>query len=427
MTEIWALLKRSPSDLTRVQQVSRGWRRLAAGTPQLWTSPYITESTDADLLSLRLGRANPLPLSVEIDYRRSVNSLSIQGWVITREQIEHFTSLLEVLRSHSARWQSFTVFGPFYVAVLLRRCFDDHTLSIPMLTHISLDLVTTNFEQATGGPPEINSVFQHAPPILAIHTRGYQHFWGNFPFHSLTAITLGRFSPENTLDWNTFAGAASYSTNLLSLAFVGEIPSIAPHHNTSDTLFVLELPELTSLSLTHITSGHLRHLLQHLKVPGLRSLALMLADEDDMFLSFLQAVPAHFPRLETLAMEMLAMDEVAQLALGTFFTPLFHLTTLRLNFDSIPLVLWQALITPANRTDFMPSLREVDFVDVPVHSVQEFVGLRATAGHHIDVVSLHYSSHFPYTPLPPSSTTWLQDNTQAFFISDGDRNISIWM
>ncbi|KAJ7029502.1 hypothetical protein C8F04DRAFT_1264958 [Mycena alexandri] len=430
-TEIWALLKRSPSTLGRITQVSRSRHNLATTIPRLWTALYITESTDVDLLRVWLRRGNTLPLSIEINFRRAVNDLSLASYDFTAREMEHYTSLMEALRPFSEQWRSFTVFAPFYLVFLLKQNFNS-SLPTPALTHISIDLVGSPglYDRGwTGGGPETNSVFQHAPPVLAIRTSGYPHSWANFPFHSLTAITPGQFLHQNTLGWNVFAGAASHSPNLVSIAFVGEIPSPISAHNTGDSLLVLDLPSLTSLSVTHLNSGHLHHLLHHLKAPDLRSLALSLADEDDDFVPFLQAFPLHFPRIATLALEMLTMNEVAQVSLAGFFAPLARLTTLRLNFDSIPIAIWHALITPAGDTDFLPRLCEVDFVDVPLHSLQELAALRVRAGHRIEVISLHYSSYFYSGSIhyPPSSTTWLEDNTKSLFLSEGRRSISIWM
>jgi hypothetical protein len=156
---------------------------------------------------------------------------------------------------------------------------------------------------------------------------------------------------------------------------------------------------------------------------------MCLADSEHDFLPFVQAFPLHFPSIEKLAIEMLALNEVAQLSLVTFFAPLPHLTTLRLNFDTIPNALWQALINPAGDASFLPRLNELSLVDVPLHSLQELAFLRDSADHHISTISLHYTNHFRsisiHTPL--ASTTWLMDTTDLFLSQGETRDIYTWM
>lgn len=426
LTDIWVLLKHSPRTLATITQVSNHWRTATTGIPQLWTAPYITESTDMHLLRVQLERAQGLPLFIDIDFRISANELSI-ATEFTSEGPQKFNAILDVLKPFSQTWRHFTVFGPFYLDVFLKTCFSA-SLPTPQLIQISIDLMEAPAFHTYSGTPHADSSFQHAPPLLAVRTNGYPQFWGNFAFGSLTALTLGWFVGGNILGWNMFAEAASNSPNLSSIAFIGEIPSTVPVPN-GGRLLDLVLPDLTSLSITHIHPTHLLHLIHHLVAPDLRSLAMCLADSEQDFLPFVQAFPLHFPSIEKLAIEMLALNEVAQLSLVTFFAPLPHLTTLRLNFDTIPNALWQALINPAGDANFLPRLNELSLVDVPLHSLQELAFLRDSADHHISTISLHYTNHFRsisiHTPL--ASTTWLMDTTDLFLSQGETRDIYTWM
>ncbi|KAJ7129871.1 hypothetical protein C8R43DRAFT_957351 [Mycena crocata] len=261
-------------------------------------------------------------------------------------------------------------------------------------------------------------------PRNAVHVElaCYPLVWDRFPFQSLTSVTLGPTSANNTVNtlfWNVFAEAISSSSTLLSLALSGGIPSF---HN-ADHLLQVHLPTVQTLSLALLTEEELQHLTRYLFLPGLTSLALRLTDEQQNFLPFLQQIHLSFPDVSTLAFDEIWLPPVALPSIDGFFEPFHALGHLYLDFrrgGGVDKVFWKAILNSAHRSDFLPRLKSLFLVDTPPSYVQELVLLRQRAGSPITTISLH-QNHKLNIQCTPGWIRWLVDNTTNLTLTDGTR------
>lgn len=422
LAEIWGLLKTSPASLGRIVQVSRGWNK-ATDISILWAAPHITEKTELHLLHTHISRTNKSDLTISIDFGRSADSVFLHQ-PVEQDSATKFIAIMDILTPSSHRWRSFEVFGPHYLHLLLKPVLVA-SLPVPKLTRISINLERPLTPHFPGAAPA-DSLFQSNPSLRDVEILGYPLPWETFAFQTVTSLTLGPFTDQNILTWNTFAVAVGGSRNLCSLAFCGVIPSIHPMlRPPGEMLQTLALPALTSLSLAHLTGNDLQHLLRFLVASQLAALALRLTNEQEEYLPFLQDFPRCFPQLVTLAIESVWLGEVSQLALSSFLTQLPTLINLHLNFDNwngLTNSFWHALITQSGNPQFLPTLKNIFLVDTPLLSVQDLVLLRERASKPLSNVSVHCSEYPADHEWPPAETTWIMDHTAHFVLTGGHKN-----
>ncbi|KAJ7157978.1 hypothetical protein C8R43DRAFT_1125118 [Mycena crocata] len=426
-TEIWALLKTAPASLDRVIRVCKLWCD-AKDIPRLWGLLHVTETTDVSLLTTWLMRVQNTDLEIYIDFRRAADMVWQNPDSVEEDDplgyhavCSKLIAVMEVLLPASSRWRSFQIFAPSYIGPLLKTDLIS-TLSAARLMRLSILLEDLSPNHQISTVPTADSIFYRTPTVPHVELACYPLAWDRFPFQSLTSVTLGPTSANNTVNtlfWNVFAEAISSSSTLLSLALSGGIPSF---HN-ADHLLQVHLPTVQTLSLALLTEEELQHLTRYLFLPGLTSLALRLTDEQQNFLPFLQQIHLSFPDVSTLAFNEIWLPPVALPSIDGFFEPFHALGHLYLDFrrgGGVDKVFWKAILNSAHRSDFLPHLKSLFLVDTPPSYVQELVLLRQRAGSPITSISLH-QNHKLNIQRTPGWIRWLVDNTTNLTLTDGTR------
>ncbi|KAJ7624859.1 hypothetical protein FB45DRAFT_1030979 [Roridomyces roridus] len=411
LTEIWKLLKYSPRTLGRILQVSKDWHNMALGMPGLWGALYITEDTNLDLLKTWIGRSQQTGLFICLDYQRAANShwmITWQSEVAPPNYAERFIRVMECLVACADRWVHLEVFGPDTLYLLLREPLA--SLQAPRLTLLSIIL---DGPPDTPLPPVGNFVPPNGVALCSIEFTRVPLRWELFPLAPLTHLTLG---PTN-LGWNDLVHGVNHSPFLVSLGFVGGLPT----SRASEETLALDLPSLTSLSLARLVVHDLGLLNTYLATPQIMSLALALPDEGSDFAPFLEQLSIRFPRLSHLAIDDIWLQP--DTSLHTFFLQLTTVTDIVLR--GLPRHMrpfWDALVHHMGDQHFLPALECITVVDIPILDIQDLVELRRQAGNASLCVTVHVSS---LLIRRWNTSAWLVDNTRSTVLIEGPKKPSV--
>ncbi|KAF8587894.1 hypothetical protein K439DRAFT_1658866 [Ramaria rubella] len=248
--------------------VCRKWRRVAQGTPQLWTTIALERTTELTkkvnpfiVIPEWLSRSGCLP--VDIYLGDGLEKLLISG-----RHMNAFRSCMEVLGDHFHRCRSFHVTNAFpnVLAALfpLGRCRDASSLRDFRVIPSTSALPQRPLVLGQITAPNLENIDVHRPSTF---------------FHSMALD----YSQLRSLRWNTFLSSNDRESSLEALTQVlGLCPNLEeceivhPSHSTSslDKSSIVSVPSLRRLRLKFTLQRDPSPLLSVLRTPGLESLTL---------------------------------------------------------------------------------------------------------------------------------------------------------
>ncbi|KAJ6470687.1 hypothetical protein DFH09DRAFT_1344413 [Mycena vulgaris] len=214
-------------------------------------------------------------------------------------------------------------------------------------------------------------------------------FWPASTPHGihLTEVVLGIQMPGSTPKLTELKMALESAPLLTRLGFYSEFPYTPPEEPlVSAGQLLISLPALTSLSVRHLPTDFLGHLLAMLVVPNFSDLTIAWdLREIAPGQNVTNARPVdQLHRLElSSALRRLKIHSLSQACDPTFFQPFHNLQTLGLDFSSVALSaqFWAALVDlTTHGPTFLPKLQHLTLVGIDVIHAQEIVLLRQKAG-----------------------------------------------
>ncbi|KAJ6578678.1 hypothetical protein DFH09DRAFT_1148072 [Mycena vulgaris] len=235
-------------------RICSGWRSIALGTPELWTSLKIARSDTAiELIETWLARAQNRPLSLALTLFEEDDS---DEWdaAQTFQYESEAAQIIHVLQQRSHTWRDMKIILPFH-----HFYFFGSDLHLPMLERLTVEL--NDYDP----PMDPVITFRNTPSLRHLHLMsGLLSTDMPLPWAQLTSFKSdsGVLSPEGFLDiLQCIPNIVECAVSIHNGTELDRLPDVPP------CMF------LTSFSLsTHLTK--VMDILDHISVPALQVLDL---------------------------------------------------------------------------------------------------------------------------------------------------------
>ncbi|KAI0367433.1 hypothetical protein BV20DRAFT_565761 [Pilatotrama ljubarskyi] len=267
-----------------VASVSRQWREIAIGTPDLWTNIVIKHPRPYGWVPLCLQRSCGHPVNITIDCRSTS--------LLTAPMVD---SIMSMLMPHVHRWRRFALMtsDPAVVYTIGRRLAD---ASAPQLRHLQLSLSGSSGNQEV----VLHDILQGgAEALSSVRFDSLATPWGSPPLVNLTTLDLRWLWLRTRLQYDQFRDMLAASPRLRALILRGTYI----HLHSGRTYPPLAIPTLRYLELSGDNVCRMSSLLA---TPALEELTLANLDETE-FREFVDSLPdgrdgGRYPALRALSL-----------------------------------------------------------------------------------------------------------------------------
>ncbi|KAL0577029.1 hypothetical protein V5O48_004963 [Marasmius crinis-equi] len=288
----------------QVSHISGQWRRVALGTPSLWTTICVEPVVSLSELEAYLQRSRPCPLDV---------SITCDGPPYDDEHTQEHKERFVLALAHINRWRRCWFHSsredrnsPFITLLIPARA--------PALEYLSIEVQSSNHNRpATHESYSAPQIFSGGCPRLSLlHMHGLSLYFFRPPLRTVTTLYI-HHTKNIRVQYPEFHTMLNACPALLYLSICGDMmgDQIWLHANS------IKLPNLRTLSISSFRASNYSHILLTLDTPRLEKIILKDAREHDLDPFLTSPHTSKFPLLHSL---VFCDSDFTVLTYHTFFT-----------------------------------------------------------------------------------------------------------